>query len=278
MLEFDRWQAARSMMQHREPLAIRDAFDQRASGYSEKRIQQYNAAMQEYPLARQQERRILIDLLELQPSMTICDVAAGGGFLADGIWEHLRGDCRLICIENSIHFATSLPRQYERINCSLSGLKLPPDSVDRVACLAGLHHQQDKQRFFDEAFRILRPGGLIVIGDVESETAPARFLNSDVDFWSDIGHNGMFFSPGEATGMLAKAGFVDLHEKAYQYTWDFPGYGEMVRFCKTLFRMTKASLADVESALNRHFEILMEPSCARLPWGLVYARGKKPVA
>ncbi len=44
-------------------------------------------------------------------------------------------------------------------------LPLPDRSVDRVVCVNALHHFADRQQFFREARRILRPGGaLMTIG------------------------------------------------------------------------------------------------------------------
>jgi len=53
------------------------------------------------------------------------------------------------------------------------------NSVDRVLSLAGLHHltAKQKQQFFFEAHRVLRPGGLIVVADVmQGYVKPARSL------------------------------------------------------------------------------------------------------
>lgn len=252
-----------------------DAFDRRAARYDAARIRQYNEAIDRHPTARDTERRILVNLLDLQPGNDVCDVAAGGGYLADGIYARLHGECRILCLENSAHFSESLPVRYERVLCSLSDIKIETSSVDRVACLAGLHHQEDKQRFFDEAFRILRVDGRIAVGDVLRGSAPARFLNEAVHRWSDLGHDGIFFEAGEPTRLMRHAGFVDVVERVHEYTWDFPNVGDLVWFCKTLFRMTKAELEDVEGALRRYIELDLEPGVARMHWSLVYASGRK---
>jgi ubiquinone/menaquinone biosynthesis C-methylase UbiE len=252
-----------------------DAFDRRAARYDAARIRQYNEAIERHPTARETERQILINLLDLRPGNEICDVAAGGGYLADGIHRRLDGECRILCLENSAHFSGSLPDRYERVLCSLSDITIETSSVDRVACLAGLHHQEDKQRFFDEAFRILRGDGRIAVGDVLRGSAPARFLNEAVNRWSDLGHDGIFLEAGEPTRLMRNAGFVEVVERVHEYTWDFSDVGDLVWFCKTLFRMTKAKLEDVEAALRRYLVLDLEPGVARMHWSLVYASGRK---
>lgn len=253
-----------------------DAFDRRAATYTEARVRQYNEANERRPAARETERRILIDALDLQPGLDVCDVAAGGGYLSDGIWERMGGDCRIICVENSPEFLASLPERYEKLGCSLSALSLPDRAVDRVACLAGVHHQEDKLAFFREACRVLRPGGIIAVGDVLVGTATARFLNEAVDRWSDLGHQGMFLTPGELTILLEQAGFVHVSEGIHQYTWEFPDLAELVWFCKTLFRMTRATLEQVDAELQRYLRVETDRGGARLHWTLAFARGHRP--
>jgi cyclopropane fatty-acyl-phospholipid synthase-like methyltransferase len=254
---------------------LEDAFDRRAAGYDAARIRQYNEAIERYPTARETERRILIDLLALRSGVEVCDVAAGGGYLADGIYARLDGDCRILCLENSAHFSESLPDRYERVLCSLSDIKIETSSVDRVACLAGVHHQEQKQTFFDEAFRILRTDGRIAVGDVLHGSAPARFLNEAVNRWSDLGHDGIFLEAGELTRLMRNSGFVDVVENVHEFTWDFPSFGDLVWFCKTLFRMTNAELDDVEAELRRYIVLDIAPNIARMRWSLVYASARR---
>jgi tocopherol O-methyltransferase len=49
---------------------------------------------------------------------------------------------------------------------------LPDGSFDRAYAIESSEHMPDKQRFFDEAFRVLRPGGVFGIYAWLSKTAP----------------------------------------------------------------------------------------------------------
>jgi ubiquinone/menaquinone biosynthesis C-methylase UbiE len=52
------------------------------------------------------------------------------------------------------------------------------NAVDRVLSLAGLHHMStdQKQQFLAEAYRVLRPGGMIVVADVMDGYDMAKHL------------------------------------------------------------------------------------------------------
>jgi SAM-dependent methyltransferase len=252
-----------------------DPFDARAAAYTRDRIRLYNEANALCPHARAIERRRLVERLELRPGLAICDVGAGGGYLSDGIREALGGRCHIVCVENSEHFAESLRGAYATVLCSLSRLEVESASFDRVACLAGIHHQHDKARFFHEAYRILRPGGLLAVGDVLDGSAPARFLNEAVDRHSDLGHDGRFLTHGAATAWMEAAGFRDVGEAYETYTWDFPDEPTLTRYCKSLFRMTKAAPTEVERELRSYLGIESDERGARLHWGLLFATGRK---
>jgi SAM-dependent methyltransferase len=251
-----------------------DTLDRRAATYSGERIRQFNAANAHYPPARAAERDILLDLLALRPGLEICDVAAGGGYLAGGIERRLGGACRTFCLENSRHFLESPPDRYTRLRGSLSAIPLPDASVDRVGCLVGLHHQEDKRRFFAEAGRVLRQGGVIAVGEVAEGSPPARFLNEAVDRWSDLGHDGMFFASGALTELLQGAGFDDVEERVHAYTWIVPDLAALVWYCRTLFRMSRASLDQVEVELRHYLRIDVDAGGAHLHWSLVCASAR----
>jgi ubiquinone/menaquinone biosynthesis C-methylase UbiE len=256
--------------------SLRDAFDRRADNYSSDRIDSFNEASRDCPSARDTERRHVIERLALRPGLTICDLGAGGGYLSDGIYDALQGNGRITCVENSGHFVESLPDRYEKVLSSLSSLDIRDASMDRAACLAATHHQEDKAQFFREVFRILKPGGLFVVGDGRAGTPTARFLNEAVTRHSDLPHDGIFYEPDGMRSLLEQAGFEQVREEYEEYTWDFPDAPTLVGYCKKLFRMTNADLPAVEEELRRYLGIEVSAAGARLKWSLVFGTGRKP--
>jgi SAM-dependent methyltransferase len=155
----------------------------------------------------------------------------------------------------------------------LSKLDLPDASLDRVACLAGLHHQVRKLDFFREAARILRPQGRLVVADVLDGSPPAQFLNIAVDRYTELGHNGVFLQPGEVSQWMSDVGLVDIHEEYIEFTWDLPSLPALVEFCHMLFRMDRATLPQVREEIDRYLTYNVSFEGAHLHWSLIYASG-----
>ncbi len=240
----------------------------------------YNRATMLCADARRTERTLLLDLLRVAPGHDVCDVPAGGGYVAEGVVERV-GDCvRVICVEPAARFADGIDPRFERVVGRLGALPLRNASVDRVASLAGLHHESDKEPFFHEAYRVLRPGGRIAVADVLEGTPPARFLNGPVDRLTTTGHNGKFLAPGELTRLLGVAGFANVTERYCAFTWDFRDRATLVEFCGSLFGLVNADgpvaiEAEIEGCLGSRQG---PDGVVHLPWSLVYAAGDKPSA
>ena len=252
---------------------VRDRFDDRAQSYTPQRVGLFNDANRANPEVRETERQLLISRLDLAPGMVVCDVDAGGGYLAEGIDRALGGDVRVICVENSKSFLDSIDGRFDKVLSSLGQIELPSDSADRVCSLAGLHHQEHKAQFFAEAFRILKPAGRLVVADVLAGTPPAQFLNDSVDRFTDIGHDGMFVDRDEFRILLADAGFEQAEEQYEQFTWNISSRDHLVSFCRTLFRMNGASQAEVAAEIDRHLEVSESATGVHLHWSLIYAAG-----
>jgi ubiquinone/menaquinone biosynthesis C-methylase UbiE len=234
----------------------------------------YNAATRLCPGARETERQLLLNALKLDPQHLLCDAAAGGGYLAERALDVLPAD-RIVCIDPSFELVRDLKPCFSRIVSAIEHMPLPDGCMDRVACLTGLHHLEDKSKFFQEAFRLVRPDGVLAVADVLQDTPPARFLNGPCDRLSLTGHQGKFFAPGEAAQLIARAGFGDAEERYQQYTWDFPGKATLIEFCRLLFGLQKGSSEEVASAIDSHLKIDAAGNTARLHWSLVYAWGRK---
>lgn len=225
------------------------------------------------PDARTSERQHLLDRLNILPGHSLCDIPAGGGYVADGIEPALYDSLNLICIEPSFIFAKGLNERYPSIVGTFNKTPLADSSIDRVSSLAGIHHLLNKQTFFNEVARVLKQQGTFAVADVQVDTAPALFLNDAVDRLTETGHEGEFLEPGELTQRLGNAGFVGITEELINFTWDFPDEETLVRFCHQLFCMSKATHEQVKQEIESALTIISNRGGAKLEWSLVYASG-----
>ncbi|MFW6061104.1 MAG: class I SAM-dependent methyltransferase [Phycisphaeraceae bacterium] len=233
----------------------------------------YNQAMAICPTARRTERRLLLDRLDPRPGEVVIDAPAGGGFLAEGLAD--RG-ASVICIEPSPRFAEGIGDRFLTHVCPLTAIALEEETADKLGSLAGLHHLADVPGFFREAYRVLKPGGVIAIADVKRQTPVAAFLNGPVDRWCETGHDGRFFDEGEFTAQLAGAGFEAIDERFEQFPWSFHDRTAMREFCHRLFAMTRTTPEQVERELNRLLKTWTDSNGAHMHWSLLYATARKP--
>ena len=233
----------------------------------------YNQAEQIQPLARNTERQTLINLLELEPHHIVCDVPAGGGYLADGVRNYLEHPVQVICVEPSRTFAQGIDNAFTVYVAQMNELPIVDNSVNRVGSLAGLHHLADKAKFFSEAHRILKDGGIFAVADVLEGTPVAGFLNGPVDRYSITGHRGLFLKKGEFVSLLEDAGFDRCEEQHVRYFWTFDSEEKMLRYCKSMFGLVNANLQQIKDAIDLYFTCEVTDKGVNLPWSLLYATG-----
>ena len=105
--------------------------------------------------------------LELDPGQHVCDVGCGYGATAQWLAEHHGVHVTGLTIS-----AVQAQRASERSTGSSQLRFLWRDwldngfetgSFDHIAAIESSEHMADKQRFFDEAYRTLRPGGRLAV-------------------------------------------------------------------------------------------------------------------
>ena len=142
--------------------------------------------------------------LRLVPAITVADLGAGEGLLSQLIAHRAE---RVWCIDNSVKMVevgTELAKKNGLANLTyklgdIERVPLPDKTVDLAILSQALHHASHPQTAVDEACRILKPGGQLLILDLKEHTfEKAHELYGDL--W-------LGFKESALHGFLKKAGF-----------------------------------------------------------------------
>jgi ArsR family transcriptional regulator len=142
--------------------------------------------------------------LRLTPAITIADLGAGEGLVSQLLARRAK---QVWCIDNSprmVEVGTELAKKNGLANLAyklgdIEQVPLPDRSVDLAILSQALHHAQHPQAAVNEAYRILRPGGQLLVLDLNAHTfEKARELYADI--W-------LGFKESALHGFLKKAGF-----------------------------------------------------------------------
>jgi ArsR family transcriptional regulator len=145
--------------------------------------------------------------LRLTPPIDIADLGAGEGLVSQLLAHRAR---QVWCIDNSprmVEVGTALAKKNGLANLvyklgDIENVPLPDKSVDSAILSQALHHAQHPQVAVTEAFRILRPGGQLLVLDLnEHSFEKARELYADI--W-------LGFKESALHSFLKKAGFAKV--------------------------------------------------------------------
>jgi cyclopropane fatty-acyl-phospholipid synthase-like methyltransferase len=238
----------------------------------QKRGHLYHQAMTLYPQARTEEFHHVVRVAGMKDGDIVCDVPSGGGYLRNFVDRTVS----FLHIETSAVFA-DLCRVNGASNVLLATLEDIPietGSVDKVISLAALHHVDERELFFAEAYRILRQGGTFTVADVQAQSAVSKFLDGFVNEHNTMGHQGNYIH-AKTQEEFAQSGFTIMEASLIPFHWKFVSHKAMAKFCQMLFGIDKADSAQVVEGIRKHLGYFVEGNACRMNWELLFMKAKK---
>lgn len=251
----------------------------------------------------------VIENAKLEHGHTLLDVGTGDGLIAFGALEKVGADGRVIfsdISESLLEVCRDGARALDVLDqcefLALDAIDLTPiasESVDAVTTRSVIIYVQEKQRAFDEFFRVLKPSGRVSlfepIGKLSQEyIEKGRFLGYDVSPLKDLfdkmhaahaaqeaSQNTMGdFDERDLVKMLWKSGFsfvhLDLdvtigHSGYYAHNWEAFYNSAPNPLVPTLRQQAEASLtADEQTRVIAHLKPLVETNSGKSAQCLAY--------
>jgi len=175
-------------------MSSRQYFDQVANQWDTMRSSFFSEAVRDRALAA----------AEVQAGLLAADIGAGSGFITEGL---LKAGLRVIAVDQSQAMLEVMQRKFEgqpvtyRLGTS-EALPLDESSVHYVFGNMVLHHVEQPLEAIREMARILRPGGKLIITDLDTHT---------FDFLREEHHDRwMGFERAEVALWLEQAGLSQI--------------------------------------------------------------------
>jgi len=171
-------------------------------------------------LGRQEPYNLsIVEALKLQPQHRVVDLGCGTGVLTRLIADHLNATVGGFClgIDAAAKMIAVAEKKRSGPACrfevmAAENLGFEDESFDAVVSSLFFHHVplDLKEKSLQEAFRVLRPGGRIVIADMHTPTTFTGAVVSHIARWfflqPEIGEN----MAGVMPGLITRAGFAAL--------------------------------------------------------------------
>ncbi|MFA5411507.1 MAG: methyltransferase domain-containing protein [Candidatus Omnitrophota bacterium] len=108
---------------------------------------------------------------------TVLDIGCGTGLLSLKLLQ--AADCSIVGVDSSKEMLSVLKTKIDRLKLGrnivyklmdASSLEFKDNSFDIVASTVTLHHLQDKLKLLKKIYKLIKPGGRLIIGEIDMDT------------------------------------------------------------------------------------------------------------
>lgn len=166
----------------------------------------------------QRSNELALKHLEPLPSDRILEIGFGGGWLIQRLAE-IATEGKVVGLDHSKTMVDSAKRAFRHLGdkielvCgSAENLPFESESFSRICTVHTIYFWKEPQRVASELYRVLKPGGILVIGINSKTKLEAQPMTR---------HNFTLYEPPDVVALLAKNGFDSVTVHSYDPTeWE----------------------------------------------------------
>jgi ubiquinone/menaquinone biosynthesis C-methylase UbiE len=139
-----------------------------------------------------------MELLALSPQHCVLDAGGGTGRIAQIMRKFVR-QVVVADISAGMLREASTKENLQPVNTCSEYLSFPTETFDRVIMVDALHHVADQVKTAHELWRVLKPGGMMVIEEPDIRTSAVKLIALGEKLMLMRSH---FLSPAQIAGLF----------------------------------------------------------------------------
>ncbi len=157
-----------------------------------------------------------LEIARIQPGETVLDLGSGGGLDCFYASRLVGARGRVIGVDMTPEMLTLAQQNAAKVGArnvefrkgELENLPIEDATVDVIISNCVINLSPDKDRVFQEAFRVLKPGGRVAFSDMVARVEMPGFLKETVGSWSACVSGAI--AEKDYLSKMRAAGFVDV--------------------------------------------------------------------
>jgi hypothetical protein len=217
----------------------------------------YDLAMKNYPNVRDKEFYSLFDRYPIKEKETILDIPSLGGYL------------QKYCLEDSNVLSLDFSESINNISVVSPYEKWPIINLDRIVCLASIHHIQKLDTFLDNLSLHIKNGGFIHLADVSLGSNISFFLDEFIGKYTSTGeHKGLYYN---WNSIKFPKNLSVLNISDIPCPWIFNSKNDMINYSRLLFDLQNITDDQILNGLEEYIGYKEDTNGSMvLNWRLTY--------
>jgi demethylmenaquinone methyltransferase/2-methoxy-6-polyprenyl-1,4-benzoquinol methylase len=141
-----------------------------------------------YTIGATKRIQIMSEYIDIRPSDILLDIGGNTGKITEAYSDSCKEVVVLEPKHSIVQYGRSNRPRIKFVEGEAENIPLPDEHFDKVIASASFHHFSDQDKALGEMKRVLKPGGKIIILEIDPNTPKGKRLNftDSISYWSKI--------------------------------------------------------------------------------------------